>query len=298
VPSELWAREPDIPGKEEIKLGCNFRGLTINAATVIRQQNICNLYRLLKASTAPSGRSVFLEIGAGYGSFALDALRMLGDCCYVIVDIPETLIYSAVYLSVHRPDLRVYTYSPGDDLDAVLADITAFDIAFIPNYRAEALDALPYIDIGFNALSFPEMDNETARKYLSIVAPKLRRFFLSVNYCVGFARPTSAGTDELLAERFDVFPSRADYIQWVGSEAAYRNHEFRPTIVGVTPSCTPMGDVELRGVGREMGRLMVRKIDGSVTMAGERPQSAADPSSSPPKGFWKRLASSLKPSRR
>jgi hypothetical protein len=106
VPVGMWARESDVPGLEDLKFGFNWRGFTINDVTVQRQQNVCNLYRLLKASPQPTTRCVFLEIGAGYGSFALDALRVLADCTYVVVDLPESVIVSASYLVTHRPDAR------------------------------------------------------------------------------------------------------------------------------------------------------------------------------------------------
>ncbi|MDO9099309.1 MAG: putative sugar O-methyltransferase, partial [Caldisericota bacterium] len=202
VPIDKWAREYDLPGMEDVKFGVQYKDLIVGSMTGQRQQNICNLYRMIGDEAE---RLIFVEIGAGYGSFALDMRRILPDCAYVIVDLPETLLYSAAYLSAHRPDLRAYIYAPGDDPGAVLAHPDSFDLAFIPNYRASMIDALPHIDIGFNSVSFPEMTEEAVRQYLTLIAPKLRRFFMSVNY----RQPADVkhrGVDNLLAERFRLFP--------------------------------------------------------------------------------------------
>jgi hypothetical protein len=270
VPVDMWAREYDLPGMEELKFGVQYKGLTVGSLTGPRQQNICNLYRLMKASPKPEQRLVFVEIGAGYGSFALDARRVLPDCTYVIVDLPETILYSASYLSAHRPDLRAYVYAPGDDITTVLKNVEEYDLAFIPNYRASAIEALPYIDIGFNAISFPEMAQETVEQYLGLIAPKLRRFFISVNY----RQPADirhAGIDNLLSKRFQLFPTPHDYrSQLKISDTAYDDHNFRPTFIGVTEACLPLGDVELRCVSTTFGHVKIRNLAGHAVLSKDR----------------------------
>jgi|GEM_PF-4674191 len=85
VPIDKWAREYDLPGMEDVKFGVQYKDLIVGTMTGHRQQNICNLYRMLGSETE---RLIFVEIGAGYGSFALDMRRILPDCAYVIVDLP------------------------------------------------------------------------------------------------------------------------------------------------------------------------------------------------------------------
>jgi hypothetical protein len=253
APMNVWAREYDIPGMPDLRLGYEYKGLTICDITVPRQQNVCNLYRLLQASPALPGRRVFVEIGAGYGSFALDATQALGDCAYVIVDLPETILYSAIYLGIHRPDARIYLYAPGDDIAAELAKIDAYDLAFVPNYQATALECLPHVDVGFNAVSFPEMGQSNTREYVSLIAPKLRRFFMSINHC--YFRQDDAdpliGVNDILAERMNVFPQLRDYREQLGiSDANLHDISFWPTLVGFTDQCVPISGVELRCVSR------------------------------------------------
>jgi hypothetical protein len=263
VPMDKWAREYDLPGMEDLKFGVQYKGLVVGSMTGQRQQNICNLYRVLDGDTA---RMVFVEVGAGYGSFALDMRQILPDSAYVIVDLPETLFYSSVYLSAHRPDLRTYVYAPGDDPAGVLAQPDSFDLAFIPNYRATAIDALPHIDIGFNSVSFPEMPEAAVRQYLKLIAPKLRRFFMSVNYRQP-ADTRHVGVDNLLAEQFRLYPKPEDYRTQLGlSDAQYDHHNFRPTFIGITDACPPLNDFELRSFDPVWGHLRIRKSGDQATI--------------------------------
>jgi hypothetical protein len=160
----------------------------------------------------------------------------------------------------------------------------------VPNYRASALAALPYIDIAHNSVSFPEMSAANVREYLGLTAPKLRRFFWSVNYRSGDNSPV--GTDDYLAEYFELFPSRQDYRAWA-MEGEYDGLQFRPTFVGTTPACAPLGDVTLRMAGPHMGRLTVRKVGEAVSFDGLRPGSQAQSQSSTKRTITERLRAVL-----
>jgi hypothetical protein len=261
VPMSAWAREHDIPDMPALRFGFAYKGLTLCDLTVVRQQNICNLHRLLKDAPALPGRFTFIEIGAGYGSFALDAIRMLSNAAYVIVDLPETLIYSAAYLMTHLPKRRAYVYAPGDDVDAELAKTDNYDLAFIPNYRATALSGLPHVDVAFNSISFPEMGPQNTRDYISLIAPKLRRYFMSVNH--RYFRQTEAhpltGVDAILGEYLHLFPTMREYEAQLGiSSADHDDINFWPTVIGTTPVCHPVSDVELRCVSPQFGRARIR----------------------------------------
>ena len=83
---------------------------------VLRYQRVVNpLYRrgILSdlSSPEPQQRNSILEIGGGYGGIAHHLSNILGNVVYVIVDLPETLLFSAAYLSLHNPDKRVYVYN-------------------------------------------------------------------------------------------------------------------------------------------------------------------------------------------
>lgn len=258
VPKDFWAREYDLPGMEEVKYGYNYRGFVVNAVTAPRQQNVCNLYRLTQDIDRDKDRIVFVEIGGGYGSLALDVRRVFPNCAYSIFDLPESLIFSASYLITHRPDLRVYVYAPGDDLQAILADFNAYDFAFIPNYLSDAISNYPHIDIALNSVSFPEMSEESVRRYLKNLQPKLRRFFMSIN--CRFPQndqPGRPGTDDVLADYFPLYPLPENY-RSLTSAQEYDNQGFRPVFLGTTPACRPLPPVALRWVTPNGRRYVIK----------------------------------------
>lgn len=271
VPSELWAREYPVPDMPELQMGYRYRDVILNSTTVGRQQNACNIYRLTEDRRTE--RHVFVEIGGGYGSFALDARRILPNCAYVIADLPETLIFSASYLITHRPDLRFYVYAPGDDLSEALRDTDAFDFAFIPNYRAELLANLDRIDIGFNSISFPEMSLAAMKQYLEMITPRLRGFFMSVNLRYSFDRSIQRpGTDETLSDYFKLFPQPKDYRRQLNlSQERFDDPSFRAVYVGTTENCRPLRNAELRTVFESTGPVTLRRgfLGKSVIRNGE-----------------------------
>lgn len=102
----------------------------------------------------PAARPVVVEIGGGFGGLALILTRSLPGLRYVIVDLPESLAFSAAYLSAMRPDATV-AFLDGDSRAALPE---SFDYLFVPHYAWRALvAALGRADIGLNTLSFAEM---------------------------------------------------------------------------------------------------------------------------------------------
>jgi SAM-dependent methyltransferase len=83
-----------------------------------------------------------LEIGGGYGGLAYHISRVARDIEYVIVDLPESLAYSAIYLTVVAPETKW---------------------VFLPNYRWREL--VGHFDLVINTLSFSEMTEPQVRTY-------------------------------------------------------------------------------------------------------------------------------------
>lgn len=257
VPPELWADDPEVPGLPQVPFGTSYRGKTINDFAVTNQQNVCNLWRM--GASEIRGRVIFLEIGAGYGGFALNALRLFKDCTYVIVDLPETLIFSAAFLITHRPELKAYVYHPGDDLPAIMRDAGKYDLLFIPNYRADALKHLPRVTIGYNSLSFPEMKREAMRGYLERIAPRLTHWFVSVNYR-GEVFAEGGGVDDELGKFFELTPTPAEYRRGLRlSGVQYDSLHCRPVLIGTTTGerRAELGGRSLREVSPLIGRVQV-----------------------------------------
>ena len=113
-----------------------------------------------------------LEIGAGYGGLAYQIIsHYRGVKQYIIVDIPEVLIFPAVYLTLNCPDKKIYVYNPQDYPSL---PIEGYDIAIIPNYRADLLLNMKKIKLAINTASFQEMTSRQVYIYLNILKSAMK----------------------------------------------------------------------------------------------------------------------------
>lgn len=222
VPSKYWAYEPEIPSLAGRDYGLRVNGRLLSDVAVTYQRYLCNLRRTGILEWAAGG--TVLEIGAGHGGFA----HLFAEQCggkYVVVDLPETLFFSAVFLATHNASKRLYVYKPGDDLEKQLAE--PHDFVLIPDYRADALRALPELRLAINHVSFPEMATEVLRGYLRLIKERLHGYLVSVNYRRTEGR---APVDTILAEFFGLAPS-IDQVRAIAGNAV--DHiTCRPTIIG------------------------------------------------------------------
>jgi SAM-dependent methyltransferase len=100
-------------------------------------------------------RPRILEIGSGYGGLAYHIKKLIPQARYYCVDLPESLLFSSIYLSTlfeHEDNLLV---TP-DNLSALRADSPGF--TFLPNYLFDdCCDAGLSFDLIINTLSMSEM---------------------------------------------------------------------------------------------------------------------------------------------
>lgn len=97
-------------------------------------------------------RPVVLEIGSGYGALAHFVRQLVPNCTYICVDLPESLIFSAIYLSRLHPGALLFTEQ------TKVQELARHDTAFVPNYMFHALvDSRLTVDLAINTLSMAEM---------------------------------------------------------------------------------------------------------------------------------------------
>lgn len=140
------------------------QGIIVNHDTVAYQERIglihdTGLLHWLDELAARQGELRILEIGGGYGALAYWFKSAFRNCAYTIIDLPECLLYSALYLSLSLPDQRV---SIGQ------ADELPFGLRFVPNYMAHALNG--EFDLVVNTLSLSEMSARQIQTYAELVA--------------------------------------------------------------------------------------------------------------------------------
>jgi hypothetical protein len=88
-------------------------------------------------------RPLLLEIGGGWGGFAYQFKCLHPGACYVIVDFPEALLFSAVYLTTMFPDASILTVGPASDPGR---DWRGHDFVFVPHYLFHRM-RLPSVDL-------------------------------------------------------------------------------------------------------------------------------------------------------
>ena len=115
---------------------------------------------LLEPSTK---RRAVVEIGAGWGGFARAFRCVAPDTTYVIVDLPQTLLFSGTYLQAAFPDAKCVFLGevPKQELVETWRN---YDFVFIPHYAFNDLD-LSGLDLAVNMVSFQEMTSTHVADY-------------------------------------------------------------------------------------------------------------------------------------
>lgn len=137
---------------------------------ILRYQRIINtIYKQNILAPLSQKESCILEIGGGYGGLAHHLSNILKSICYVIVDLPETLLFSAVYLSLLNPDKKICVYDADNFTDFINSESAkSFDFILLPNYRLHSLEEWEF-GLAINTLSFQEMNSPQVQEYLRFI---------------------------------------------------------------------------------------------------------------------------------
>jgi hypothetical protein len=114
-----------------------------------------------------AGDGTVIEIGAGWGGFAYQMRSKFPSLRYIIIDLPHTMLFSAVYLSNTFPNARLAMHGDSD-FDETLAS-GDFDFAFVPHYAADRYK-YPAAKFGVNIASFQEMTATQVSGYASLLS--------------------------------------------------------------------------------------------------------------------------------
>jgi len=127
---------------------------------------------------APGGLDI-VELGGGLGHLAR-TMKMLGHTrSHVILDLPETLVFSYCFLSLNFPEARMLLLDTEDSVRAIT--LRDYDFAFVPALFAEAVTGRPY-DLFVNTASLGEMPNKTIRYWMDFVQGSLEiRYLYTLN---------------------------------------------------------------------------------------------------------------------
>lgn len=177
TPDDLIVYEPE----DGFGFSC---GTGLVSIDVLRyQQTINTLHQqgVIDALRRRARRATVLEIGPGYGGLTHHLASILGHgdhgVAFVLIDLPEVLLFSGAYLALHNPGKTVYIYD-NEDFEDVLGSgrISSFDFVLLPNYRLQDLRALRF-DLALNLASMQEMRSSQVEEYLQVVCETCELFY-------------------------------------------------------------------------------------------------------------------------
>jgi len=136
-------------------------GFMYNVDTLKFYESILTLYYggFLGHFLEAEERKTVLEIGGGWGGLAYQFRTLFPNTTYVIIDLPQTLLFSAVYLQVLFPEAKCLIYNEPKD-----AKIDKnYDFIFLPHFSLSELSAS--LDLTINTVSFQEMSKDQVDSY-------------------------------------------------------------------------------------------------------------------------------------
>jgi hypothetical protein len=161
LPRSLILDAPNMLGET----GWWIDGKIVNVDVIDYQERI-NLLRLAGLFDRFANRSPrILEIGGGYGALARALVKIMAPSQYVICDLPESLLFSGLYLSLTGA-AKMRLASIAD----TLTPLHRGEICLLPNYLAETLIAGQRFDLVINTLWLSEMSPLQVKTYAGLIS--------------------------------------------------------------------------------------------------------------------------------
>jgi len=162
LPEDMIVRPPRMLGE----IGWEIDGRLINEEVIMYQRHIRGLYLSGVIDYMRSRKSIrILEIGSGYGALAYFLWKILKPSGYYMVDLPESLAYSSVYLSLTSQSDGIIYEGNAADLHKPLDN----GFVFIPNFLVNDICDAGKFDLIINTGSFGEMTKEQVAQYADVI---------------------------------------------------------------------------------------------------------------------------------
>ena len=173
---------PAVQGIQESSYICevnkvyrNDRLLTINFLRYLAVADKCiqllddnSWHDLRMKNINPSSNWKIMELGGGCGHLARTMQLLCPKLQYFIFDLPETLFFSYMFLSLNFPERTALWVSSEEDL----AKLDEVDMAFIPVAFADKMHGRTY-DLFINTASMGEMPNHIIHYWMDYIQNKV-----------------------------------------------------------------------------------------------------------------------------
>lgn len=158
IPDSLIFRPPNIFGE----IGHLVSGRIVNYDVNTYQERINILWQAgiidrITDIIEKNGFVRIMEIGGGYGALAWIMKSIFPNCSYSIIDLPESILFSRIYLAITRPDVH----------QATETSYIEYGYSFIPNYMHDKITSS--YDLIINTLSMSEMSEYQVKTYARFI---------------------------------------------------------------------------------------------------------------------------------
>ena len=135
-----------------------------------------NFY-LRSTSTLNSTIERVIEVGGGYGGLARIFKIMSPDTSYIMVDLPESLFFAQVFLSMNFPDAKILYIDEDKKVDLDRFNFILIPIQFYHTVFGEKFD------IAINTGSLQEMPDVAVKFWMDFIQNLIKvKMFYSFNY--------------------------------------------------------------------------------------------------------------------
>jgi putative sugar O-methyltransferase len=185
--------------------GHDIDGSLINIDTLKYYECLLALNKSINLSSfyhAGKAKKTVLEIGAGWGGFAYQCKILFSNTCYIIIDIPETILFSGTYLKTLFKNCRFLFYGEAGFSNKI-KNYHDYDFIFFPHY---ALNNIPNIalDLCVNIASFQEMTTRQVSDYLEKVYELGCPYLYSLNRDRSKHNTELTAVSEIINKRYEI----------------------------------------------------------------------------------------------
>ena len=168
-------------------------------------------------------RNVIVDIGSGYGGLDRLLSYYVHNACFVLIDLPETLLLTSYYIKHNFPDKKIALLSDiSDRLDEFDSLFLEYDFIIVPPSVVEKIPSAG-VDLVINSASLGFMQKDYVEYYLSniyrILRPLGHFYSLNKEYSdhlgIGFYDWDFKGS---YLTKFMEYNNRFSYAQWLGEK--------------------------------------------------------------------------------
>lgn len=211
LPEKFWCSEP---GTNEVvsQIGIKYKGRLVNSDIVKEQACVHNLHSLGLLNDDKK-RKYILEIGPGYGQLVYQLSKIMDNkTTFVCIDYPETLFWSAIFLSINNDTAKIYIPDVDDDDIDLVKLSEEYKFILIPNFKVKNLKRNMSFDLSINQNSFQEMSKDQLHYYCRFLEEFTGGWLYSYNACKQFMNSELDDyVHNILQEYFTGIPDDEDY---------------------------------------------------------------------------------------